>query len=259
MLVAVTREVSPGIGRCELTHLDRTPIDYGLARAQHRAYEDRLSERGFVLVRLPADPQLPDSVFVEDTCVVFDELAVLAHSGAASRREEVGPIAQVLRRFRELHSIEPPGTLDGGDVLTLGRTVYVGVSGRTNQAGVEQLRTILAPLGYSVRPVEVTGCLHLKSAVSQIAEKTLLLNPTWVDRAIFAGWEVIEVDPEEPFAANAVLLNEVVIHPATFSKTQGRLAERGVRVERVDISELAKAEGGVTCCSVRFDASAKCR
>ncbi|MHB1421823.1 MAG: dimethylarginine dimethylaminohydrolase family protein [Gemmataceae bacterium] len=252
MLVAVTREVSPGIGRCELTHLDRTPIDYGLARVQHRAYEDRLSDLGVVLVRLPADPELPDSVFVEDTCVVFDEAAVLARPGAASRREEVGPVAQILRRFRELHSIEPPGTLDGGDVLALGRMVYVGLSRRTNRAGAEQLRTILAPLGYSIQQVEVAGCLHLKSAVSQVAERTLLLNSSWVDPAIFDGWEVVEVDADEPFAANAVFLSGVVIHSAAFARTQGRLAERGIRVEGVDITELAKAEGGVTCGSVRF-------
>jgi dimethylargininase len=237
-----------------LTHLHRTPIDYGLARAQHRAYEDRLSELGCVLVRLPSDPDLPDSVFVEDTCAVFDEVAVLARPGAASRRGEVGPVAQVLRRFRELRSIEPPGTLDGGDVLPLGRTVYVGLSGRTNRAGADQLRTILAPFGYAAQPVGVAGCLHLKSAASQVAERTLLLNPRWVAPAVFGGWEVVEVDPAEPFAANAVFLSGVVIHPATFPGTQGQLAGRGIRVEQMDMTELAKAEGGVTCCSVRFQA-----
>jgi len=140
MLVAVTREVSPGIGRCELTHLDRTPIDSGLARTQHRTYVNCLSELGFVLVRLAADAELPDSVFVEDTCVVFDETAVLARPGAASRRREVEPIAQILGWFRDLCSIESPGTLDGGDVLTLGRTVYVGMSRRTNRSRLRYTR-----------------------------------------------------------------------------------------------------------------------
>jgi dimethylargininase len=254
MLVAVTRAVSPGIGRCELTHLPRSPIDCDRAQAQHRAYEDRLAALGCVLVRLPPDPDLPDSVFVEDTGVVLDEVAVLARPGAASRREEVPAVAQVLRRFRELRSIEPPGTLDGGDVLPLGRTVYVGLSGRTNRAGAEQLRTFLAPFGYTVHPVAVAGCLHLKSAASQVGERTVLLNPSWVDPVTFEGWEVVEVDPAEPFAANAVFIAGVVLHPTTFSATQVRLAERGIRVERLDLSELAKAEGGVTCCSIRFQA-----
>jgi dimethylargininase len=248
--VALTRDVGPGIVRCELTHLPRTAIDPDVARAQHRAYEDVLTGLGCTLVRLPADPDLPDSVFVEDTCVVLDEVAVLARPGAESRRAEVGPVADVLRRFLELRRIEPPTTLDGGDVLCLGRTVYVGGSGRTNAAGAEQMREILGGFGYAVRMLRVTGCLHLKTAVCPVAGGTLLVNPAWVDTEAFAGWQVIEVDPAEPFAANALLVGDTVIYPAAFPRTRDRLADRGVRVALVEVGELAKAEAGVTCCCV---------
>jgi dimethylargininase len=248
--LALTRDVSPALARCELTHLPRTRIDPDVARAQHRAYEDRLTDLGCILVRLPADPDLPDSVFVEDTCVLLDEVAVIARPGAESRRAEVNPVAEVLGRFRELRRIEAPGTLDGGDVLCLGRTVHLGLSGRTNPSGAEQLRAILAGFGYAVQPVEVTGCLHLKTAVSRVSGDAVLVNPAWVDPAVFAGWEAVEVDPAEPHAANALLVGQTVIHPASFPRTRARLTARGIRVEPVNVAELAKAEAGVTCCCV---------
>lgn len=248
--VALTREVSPALARCELTHLPRTPIDVPLARSQHHAYEDALTALGCALLRLPPDPGLTDSVFVEDTCVVLDQVAVLARPGAASRRSEVGPIGEVLRRFRQVYPIEPPGTLDGGDVLCLGRTVYVGLSGRTDADGAEQLRAILTAFGYAVRPVDVMGCLHLKTAVTQVSGAAVLLNPAWVNPDLFTGWEPIAVDPAEPLAANALLVGETVIHPTAYPRTRDRLIAHGIRIESVDVTELAKAEAGVTCCCV---------
>ncbi len=254
MRIALTREVSPSFARCELTHQARTSVDVGLAREQHHAYERCLAELGCTVRRIPAAPELPDAVFVEDTAVVLNELGVVTRPGAASRQPEIRAVAEVLRDYRPLSMIEPPATLDGGDVLCVGRTVYVGRSVRTNEVGVAQLARLLAPLGCTVRAVEVTDCLHLKTAVTQVTERTLLINPRWVQPAVFEGLETIEVDASEPFAANALWLGEVVVYPTAFPRTRGRLEAQGLRVWPVNISELAKAEAGVTCCSLIFRA-----
>ncbi|MBU0490440.1 MAG: dimethylargininase [Chloroflexi bacterium] len=250
MHIAITREVSPAIGRCELTHLDRRPIDVTLAQAQHRQYEECLTALGCRVERLPAEPDLPDSVFVEDTAIVLDELAVITRPGAASRRPETASVARALASYRPLHHIQAPGTLDGGDVLRLGHTLFVGQSGRSNAVGIDQLRALLRPWGYRVEAVPVTGCLHLKSAVAQVAPNTLLINRDWVPDDLWADWDLIDVDPAEPFAANALLVGDGVIYPAAYPATRERLRERGIRVRPVDVSELIKAEGGVTCCSL---------
>ena len=253
MRLAITRAVSPALARCELTHLSREIIDVGRAAAQHAEYERALEALGIEVGRLAADPGLPDSVFVEDTCVVVDELAIITRPGAESRRPETAAVAEAVARDRALRHIEPPGTLDGGDVLRIGRTLFVGRSLRTNDEGIEQLRRILEPLDYQVHAVALHGCLHLKSAVTQVGPRTILVNPAWIDMDAFAGYEQIEVDPAEPFAANALLIGDRVIHPAGYSRTRARLESRGVGVVSVDVSELAKAEGGVTCCSVLFE------
>jgi dimethylargininase len=252
VLVALTREISPNIGRCELTHLPRAPIDVALARKQHRQFGDCLAKLGCDIHRLPPAPELPDSVFVQDACIVFDELAVIARPGAETRRQETPAVADALKGFRTLRFIEPPGTLDGGDVLCLGKSVFVGASSRTNHAGIDQLRAILTPHGYAVRAVNLTGCLHLQSAATLVAERTILVNCSWVDPSVFGDVAIIEVDPAEPMGANALLVDDVVVYPAAFPRTGKRLEEHDVRVTTVDVSELAKAEGGVTCCSVIF-------
>jgi dimethylargininase len=253
-LIAITRQMSPRFSECELTHLERQPIDLDLARAQHRQYEAALRELGCEVMSLPSEPDLPDSVFVEDAALVFDEVAVITRPGADSRKPEAESIARALSPYRTLFTIEAPGTLDGGDVLRVGRTVYVGLSSRSNRSGVEQLQGFLAPYGYPVKGVEVTGCLHLKSAVTQVSEDTLLINSAWVDRAIFGEMRFIEVDAGEPSAANAVWIDDAVIYPASFPKTQQRLENAGLRLKIVDASEVAKAEGAVTCCSLIFQA-----
>jgi len=253
--IAITRGVSPTIVHCELTHLERQPIDLIAARAQHHAYEEALRALGCEVLSLPADPALPDSVFVEDTAVVFDELAVITRPGAPSRRPENVTTAVALRPYRSLMRIAPPGSIDGGDVLRVGRTVYVGLSARTNQAAIDQLTAGLAPHGYVVRTVPVHGCLHLKSAATQVAPGTLLCNPRWVDPAAFVPLHVIDVDNAEPYAANGLLIDGQVLYPTTFPATRRRLEERGIAVAVVDVSELQKAEGAVTCCSLVFEAS----
>jgi len=250
MRLAITREVSPSVARCELSFIAREPIDPARAAAQHAEYESALASLGYAILRLPADPDLPDSVFVEDAALVFDELAVITRPGAESRRPETVAIAEALKPYRKLAMIDTPATLDGGDVLRVGRKVYVGLSRRTSPAAVDQLSAILAPYGYRVQGVEMDDCLHFKTAVTQVADNTLLINRSWVDPSAFAGCDLIDVDPSEPYAGNALLIDDTVIFPAAYVATRARLESRGVRVLPVPADELAKAEGGVTCCSL---------
>jgi dimethylargininase len=252
LLIAITREVSPNIGQCEITHIQRQPLDIDLARTQHTQYERVLAELGCQVKRLPADSRLPDSVFVEDAAIVLDELAISTRPGAESRRGETEIIAGALGEYRTIRKIEPPGTLDGGDVLQMGRTLYVGISQRSNGSGRRQLVDLVSPYGYEVVEVRVDGCLHLKSAVTKVSEKALLINRSWVDARSFRGNDLIDIDPDEPYAANALFVSGELVYPATFRKTCKRLEDRGYSVRTVDVSELQKAEGAVTCCSLIF-------
>jgi dimethylargininase len=195
---------------------------------------------------------MPDAVFVEDAAIVLDELAIITRPGVESRRAETASVARTLREYRPLASIEPPGTLEGGDALWVGRTLYVGLSGRSNDSGIRQLRALISPCGYRVEPVEVRSCLHLKSGVTQVAPDTLLINPEWVDKGHFGDVSVVEVDPEEPHGGNALLIGTTVIYPGSFPRTRKRLENRGIAVMTVDVSELQKAEGAVTCSSLVF-------
>ncbi len=250
MLLALTRAVSPLMASCELTHLARVPIDPALAARQHRDYEEALHRLGCTIEQVVPAPGLPDSVFIEDTAVVLDEVAIITRPGAESRRGEVDAVAVALQRHRPLVTITHPGLLDGGDVLQVGRRLYVGVSGRTNDLGVQQLRRHVAIHGYEVRVVRPTGCLHLKTAVTALPDSAVLLNPDWVAPATFHDHDVVSVHPDEPFGANVVRVGDAVLAAAAFERTRERIEARGVAVHVVDVSELAKAEGAVTCCSI---------
>src|SRR6516225_4355181 len=212
LVVALTREVSPALGACQLTHLARLPIDLDLARAQHAAYEAALADAGYRVERLSSGPGMPDCVFVEDNGVVLEEMAIVTRPGAESRRGEVEAVAAALSKYRELRPVEPHE--------------------------------------YTVSEVDVAGCLHLKSAVTVIDEDVLLVNAEWIDATEFGEFELVAVDPREPGAANALRLRDRVIFPSAFPRTAERLAARGLRVVPVDVSELAKAEGAVTCCTL---------
>ena len=205
---------------------------------------------GCRVLRLPAAPDLPDSVFVEDTAIVLDELAVMTRPGAILRRDELHAVVEVLRGYRTIFQMTEPGTLDGGDVIQIDRTLYVGRSTRTNQLGIMQLREIVAPFGYEVEVVKVTGCLHLKSAVTCVRENTLLINRSWVDANSFGARDFIDIDPREAYAANALLIGDELIYPASYPMTRLRLESDGISVRVVDVSELQKAEGALTCCSL---------
>jgi len=256
-LVAITREVSAGLANCELTHLARVPLDVDRARAQHRAYEDALTAAGCRVERLSASDDMPDSVFVEDIAIALDELAIVTRPGAESRRREIDAVAEALARYRPLNRIEPPATIDGGDVLVVGRRVFVGRSSRTNAHGIAQMRRILGPHGYAVCELTVHGCLHLKSAVTAVLDDLLLVNPDWIETDDLTGFRFVDVDPAERPAANALRVGDDIIFPAAFPRTADRLAHHGLRLHIVDASELAKAEGAVTCCSVVFAEDAK--
>jgi dimethylargininase len=253
MLIALTRAVPASLDRCELTHLARSPIDVRLAARQHAAYEDALREAGCTVIRLAPEPDLPDSVFVEDAAVVLDEVAVITRPGAPSRRGETASAAAALRTYRRLVTIDEPGTLDGGDVLVAGKTVYVGVGARSNAGGLLQCARHLAPLGYRVRGVEVSGCLHLKSAATLVSASSILVNPAFVDPSVFDPLEPLLVAPEEPAAANALLVGGRIIYSPTCPCTRRVLERHGLRVTPVDLGELAKAEGALTCCSIVFE------
>jgi len=253
MLTAITRAVGPGIVNCELTYVARQPIGLAKAEEQHRAYQQLLEKLGARVISLPAEPTLPDSMFVEDPAIVLDELAIILPLGTESRRPEAASIAQALAKFRKLACVEVPGQVEGGDVLRVGRRLFAGLSSRTNPEGVRQLASILSPYGYEVVSVAVTGCLHLKSAVTYIGRDTLLANRAWFDAKPFAGFEWIDVAPEEPHAANALTIGGTVIFPASFPRTHARLEARGFHVTSLDISELQKAESGLTCSSLLFD------
>jgi dimethylargininase len=252
MLRAITREISPAIVNCELEFLDREPIDLALAIEQHRQYQACLAELGAHVEVLPSGPDMPDGVFVEDPAIVLDEIAVMTRPGVASRRSEGESLARALAKYRELRHVVEPATLEGGDVMRIGKTLYVGYSRRTNIAGIQQLATMLHPLGYFVVPVEVRGCLHLKTACTYVGENTLLANRAWIDPDAFCSLKFLDVP--EARGANALRIGETVVIPAAFPRTSELLERSGFRVRRIDNSEMLKAEAGVTCSSLLFDA-----
>ena len=252
MLNAIIRSISPNMGDCELTHLERESINIQKAIEQHSEYELVLEKLGCNMITASAAPSLPDSVFVEDCAIVLDELAIMTHPGAEIRRAEVKGIAEVLASHRELFYIESPGIIDGGDVLVIGKNIWVGLSNRSNLNAIEQVQQITSEFGYSVKGVEVRECLHLKSAVTQVAEDTVLLNPKWINVDIFNDYKIIETHQDEPNAANALLINEVVLYPKAYPLTAQVLKNNGIQIMELDNSEVTKAEGALTCCSIIF-------
>jgi dimethylargininase len=254
MGVAFTRPLSPRITECELTHLDRAPIDPAAAVRQHAAYEQALADAGLEVVQLPELPDHPDSVFVEDTAILLGEHAVITRPGAASRRAEADSTTASLADHFVIHRMTR-GKLDGGDVLRIGRMLYVGQSRRTNCAGIVALANIAAPLGFEVVEVPHDRCLHLKTGATfaghdDAGRPTLLINPDWIDPAPFRDVALLPSHPAEAFAANALLAGERLIYPSAYPRTAERLRSVGFQLTEVDIAELEKAEAGLTCMSL---------
>jgi dimethylargininase len=249
-VIALLREVSPSLAACELSFLERAPIDVGRARAQHAHYAAELAALGCRIEWLAPLPANADAVFVEDSAVVVPEVAVITRPGVASRRGEVESVAAGLASHRPLRRIGAPGSLEGGDVVRIDRHLYVGASGRTNSEGIDQLRLALAPFGYRVASVAMRDCLHLKSACTFIAPDILVVNPAWVDPKVFDARTVVPVDEGEAFAANTLTVQGVTLVSAAFPKTERRLREAGVTTRALDVSELQKAEAALTCMSL---------
>jgi dimethylargininase len=234
--------------------LERVPIDFERASSQHRAYELMLESIGIEVYSLPAESDLPDSVFVEDTAIILEECAIITRMGADSRKPETDSIIYALAPYRRLMNVVSPGSVDGGDVLVIGRTIYIGLSSRSNRYAVEQIQSYLGPFGYTVQGIPVNGCLHLKSAATLAADDLLLVNPAWVDSTYFTGMKFINVHPSEPHGANVLYVDHQLICQPAYPKTLALLRTAGFEPLLVDQSELGKAEGALTCCSLIFNA-----
>jgi dimethylargininase len=249
---AITRTPSLALARCALTYLERQRIDVPRALEQHAAYIHALQRCGVSVLVLPPAEDLPDAVFVEDTAVVVDECAVISRPGIESRRAEVDAVATAVAEYRPIIRIAAPGTLEGGDVLQVGRTFFVGQTRRTNAEGTRQLAAAFESHGYDVVPATPTGCLHLKSAATWIGRETVLVNPAWIDAALFDRWQCVPIAPEEPFAANALLVGDIVHVAASAPLTRRKLDALGFSTESLDTSEFEKAEAALTCLSLLF-------
>jgi dimethylargininase len=248
--LAITRRISPRFNECEITHIDRTPIDLEIAQNQHLKYVQALETLGCRVIELPAEPDLPDSVFVEDTAFILPEVAVITRPGADSRKPEINSIMKALSPYKKLVQVSEPATVDGGDVLVLGKNIYIGLSLRSNQQAIAQIQSLLHEYDYIVSGVEMHDCLHLKTAITRVDDQTVLINPNWVDVSHFRDLAWIEVDASEPFAANCLPVNGQVIYPTSFPETTKKLESHGCTILPLQVDELAKAEGAVTCCSL---------
>lgn len=247
--VAITRRPGPALERCELTHLARAGIDLERAEDQHRCYRAALAELGCRVVDLEPLAEHPDGPFVEDVAVVLDEIAVLPTLGASSRRGESASIAAVLRDWRAIEALEV-GTLDGGDVLVHGSTLYVGRSTRTSHGALRALAHLVLPHGYRVKAVEVSGILHLKSALTLLDEESALVSRRFVNLERVRGLELVDVHPAEPRAGCALRVGDGLIASSSFPRTSEILARRGHRVIELELDEFEKAEAGATCLSL---------
>jgi dimethylargininase len=253
-MLALTHLPSPNMADCLRMHADGPRIDQKAAFQQHAGYRQMLERCGAVVETLDVNRDLPDCVFIEDTAIVLDEVAILCSMGHPSRRAEPAGIEPHLRRHRDVRRIELPATIDGGDVLRVGRRLIVGISGRTNAAGVAALTAAVSPFSYDIDPVSVTGCLHLKSACTALPDGRLLANPVWLDSKALRRYKIVGVPHDEPDAANVALVGETVCAAAGHPQTADLLCGLGFRVETTDLSEFAKADGCVTCLSLLFTA-----
>jgi len=251
--IAITHVPPASLEQGERSFVGRDPIDMATARAQHAAYCDLLRELGCKVTTLDLNAAHADAVFVEDTAIVFDEVAVMTMPGAPSRRAEIAGMEEELTNHRKVERIELPATLDGGDVTVAGRVVLVGKSARTNAEGTAALANTLKPYGYVVRRVGMRDCLHLKSACTVLPGSRLLVNPAWVELKDLAGFDIVEIPRDEHFAADVLTIGRSVVSAAEHPKTAALIASLGFDSRTTPLSEFAKAEGGVTCLSLVFE------
>jgi len=249
---AVTRKPCKNFARGLTTAVSSEPADYGLMVKQHAAYLEALTAAGLEAIVLDALPDFPDAHFVEDTAVVTPDVAVITNPGAAARRGEEESIAPILAQFRKIERIQPPGTVDGGDVLQVGNHFFIGLSERTNKQGAEQLGRILQSHGNTWTVVAVGAGLHFKSSVNYVGRNTLLVTNAFAHNEQLRGYDQIVTESDEGYAANSLLVNEHLLMPAGFPHTRRQLEPLGFKIIELEISEVRKMDGGLTCMSIRF-------
>lgn len=223
-----------------------------IANLQHQTYRAMLERCGAKVIVLDENLACPDSVFVEDPIIVFDEVAVLTSMGVESRRKESEAMERVFSKYRKIERIVLPAKIEGGDVLKIGKKIFVGESARTNKEGIEALKTIIKPFGYEVIAVKVTGCLHLKTGATALDDKTIFINSHWVDAEAFEGFAKVEALNDEPFGANVLKMGNILCMNEAFPKSIAHIKSLGYTVDSCNISEFVKAEAGLTCMSVPF-------
>ncbi|MFN2492040.1 MAG: dimethylarginine dimethylaminohydrolase family protein [Pyrinomonadaceae bacterium] len=256
-ITAITRGVSSNIAACELTYRCRERIDYENAAMQLQDYCALLRKYGVEVVTVPASPSYPDCCFVQDAAVVLDEICVVGSMGAPARRGEVTEVEKILAPYRRIEHILLPATLDGGDVVPVGRTIFVGLSRRTNGRGIESFAKIVDAFGYKVVPVNVRGGLHLTTACGVVDDETLILNPRWIDASAVKGVRQLYVPEDEPWSANMIRIDEVICIEKGAPRTVELVEPYNDRIEILDISEFRKAEGSLSCLSIIFKENLK--
>lgn len=249
---AITRGVSSKLSSCELTYRTREEIDPEKAASQLDRYCELLRGWDVDLLTIPGSDSYPDCCFVQDTAIVLDEVGIIASMGASARRGEVSEVERVVSQFRKVRHIFLPATLDGGDVVQIGKRLYVGLSSRTNGRGIEALSRIVDPLGYIVVPVSVSGSLHLTTGCGVVDDETVLLNPRWLDASAFRGLRQLHVPEEEPWAANTIRVDSAVCLEEKAPRTIELVQPYAGIIETLDISEFRKAEGSLSCLSIIF-------
>jgi dimethylargininase len=249
-LLALTHVPSPRMQACQRTFVPESEIDYPLAARQHERCRQTLRECGAEVIALDCNIDLPDCTFIEDTAIVLDEVAIIASMGPASRRTEPEAIEAELRRYRRIIRIDPPATLEGGDVLRIGKKLLVGLSARTNQGGIDAIRKATAPFGYETIAIPVHDCLHLKTACTALPDQSILVNPNWVDPDALRPFAFEPIPKDEPFGGNVALVGSTVLIAESHPQTAALIRSRGFEVRTIDISEFQKAEGGVTCLGI---------
>jgi len=250
--LGITHFPSPALERGERTYVGHDVIDGRLAKQEHEQYCEALRRCGVEITMLDVNRDMPDCVFVEDTAVVLDEVAVMMSPGAESRRGEPAGIEPELRKHREIFRVAFPATIDGGDVVRSGKDLYVGASERTNPAGIDALRKLVRPFGYSVTGIPVHGCLHLKSACSTLPDGRFLVNRNWIDASPLPPQLLVQVPEAEQWAGDVLVIDNNIIASDAFPDTIELLARERFDMVPVSVSEFAKAEGGVTCMSLVF-------
>ena len=235
-----------------LTTANQGRPSYPLILQQHQAYRRALRELGLDVTVLSAEPDYPDAYFVEDPAIVTPRLAVITRPGAPSRRGEGITLEPVLMQFQPIAHIHAPGTVDGGDVLMVDDHFFIGLSGRTNYAGAAQLTDLLSGEGYTTETIPVGAGLHLKSGVNYLGRHTLLVTKSLSGHPAFSDYKKVILDKDEEYAANTLWINDTLLMPQGFPNTRASLARLGMEIIELDVSEVRKMDGGLTCMSLRF-------